>query len=172
MAITIETIKGVCREADAQAVYRELRNTNGFLTFARCYMHSKDSSVTRNALWILTKANKTELSQLQVILHEWINLAMQTDSPSVRRLSLNIVERLNMNEEDLRTDFLDFCLEHMISVEEYSGIQTLCMKLALRMCRFYPELMGEFNRTIDAMRIEFYKPAVKSLRKNIMADRR
>ena len=73
-----------------------------------------------------------------------------------------------MDEEDLRTDFLDFCFEHMVSIEEFPGIQTLCMKLAYRMCSFYPELMGEMKRTLDAMEIEYYKPAVKSLRNRIL----
>ena len=72
------------------------------------------------------------------------------------------------DEEDLRTDFLDFCFEHMVSIEEFPGIQTLCMKLAYRMCSFYPELMGEMKRTLDAMEIEYYKPAVKSLRNRIL----
>ena len=44
---------------------------------------------------------------------------MQTDNSSVRRLTLNIIERLEMNEDDLRTDFLDFCFEHMVSIEEF-----------------------------------------------------
>jgi hypothetical protein len=32
---------------------------------------------------------------------------------------------------------------------------------------FYPELMGEFLRTLKAMEIDYYKPAVKGLRAKI-----
>ena len=71
----------------------------------------------------------------------------------------------------LRTDFLDFCFEHMVSIEEFPGIQTLCMKLAYRMCSFYPELMDELKHTLEAMEIEFYKPAVKCLRKRILSGK-
>lgn len=84
------------------------------------------------------------------------------------RLSLNIIERLKMDEDDLRTDFLDFCLEHMASVEELPGIQSLCMKLAYRMCMFYPELMGEFKVTLESMETEYYKPAVNCVRNRIL----
>ena len=70
--------------------------------------------MARSALWGLTKASREELSQLQVILDKFIDQAMQAENSSVRRLSLNIVERLELKEEDLRTDFLDFCFEHMI----------------------------------------------------------
>jgi len=86
-------------------------------------------------------------------------------------LTLNIIERLTLEEDDLRTDFLDFCFEHMVSVEEFPGIQTLCMKLAYRMCTFYPELMDELKRTLEAMEIDYYKSAVKCLRKRILSGR-
>ena len=139
-----------------------------FLGFARQYAFSQDYRVARSALWGLTKASKEELSQLQVILNEVIDQAIQTDNSSVRRLSLNIVERLELNEEDLRTDFLDFCFEHMMDVEEYPGIQSVCMKLTFRMCKFYPELMDELKRTLEAMEIDYYKPAVKCVRSRIL----
>ena len=129
---------------------------------------SEDYRVARSALWGLTKASKEELSQLQVILNKIIDQAMQTDNSSVKRLSLNVVERLEINEEDLRTDFLDFCFDHMIDVEEFPGIQSVCMKLAFRMCKFYPELMDELKRTLEAMEIDYYKPAVKGVRNRIL----
>ena len=139
-----------------------------FLGFARRYAFSEDYRVARSALWGLTKASKEELSQLQVILNDYINQAMQTENSSVRRLSLNVIERLVMNEDDLRTDFLDFCFEHMMDIEEYPGIQSVCMKLAFRMCKFYPELMDELKRTLEAMEIDYYKPAVKCVRSRIL----
>ena len=76
--------------------------------------------------------------------------------------------KLKMSEDDLRTDFLDFCFQHMMDIEEYPGIQSVCMKLAFRMCSFYPELMDELKRTIEAMEIDYYKPAVKSVRNRIL----
>ena len=122
-------------------------------------------------MWGLTKATGEELSELQVLLNELIDQAMQTENSSVRRLTLNIIERLTLEEDDLRTDFLDFCFEHMVSIEELPGIQTLCMKLAYRMCSFYPELMDELKRALEAMDIEYYKPAVKCLRKRILSGK-
>ena len=173
----------------AQEIYQEVKASGDFLGFARQYAFSEDYRVARSALWGLTKASKEELSQLQVILNELIDQAMLTENSSVRRLSLNIVERLwerprvgasagmgerssgmrlEMSEDDLRTDFLDFCFEHMIDVEEFPGIQSVCMKLAFRMCKFYPELMDELKRTLEAMEIDYYNPAVKCVRNRIL----
>ena len=127
--------------------------------------------MARSALWGLTKAADQELAELQVLLNELIDQAMQTENSSVRRLTLNVIERLTLEQDDLRTDFLDFCFEHTVSIEEFPGIQTLCMKLAYRMCNFYPELMDELKRTLEAMEIEYYKPAVKCLRKRILSGK-
>ena len=192
MPITEERLKQTFSEGGAQEIYQEVKSTDDFLGFARQYAFSQDYRVARSALWGLTKASKEELAQLQVILNEIIDQAMQTENSSVRRLSLNIIERLRvgerssgmrleMSEEDLRTDFLDFCFEHMIDVEEYPGIQSVCMKLAFRMCKFfaersggaerYPELMDELKRTLEAMEIDYYKPAVKGVRSKILSGR-
>jgi len=168
MPITEDRLRQTFSEGGAQEIYQEVKSTGDFLGFARQYAFSKDYRVARTALWGLTKASKEELSQLQVILNEVINQAMQTDNSSVRRLSLNIVERLEMHEEDLCTDFLDFCFDHMIDVEEYPGIQSVCMKLAFRMCKYYPELMDELKRTLEAMETDYYKPAVRCVRNRIL----
>ena len=169
MAITSERLKLTFSEGGAQEIYQEVRAAGDFLCFVQRYVFDSDYCVARSALWGLTKATDKELSELQTILNELINQAMQTDNSSVRRLTLNIIERLKMSEEDLRTDFLDFCFEHMVSIEEFPGIQTLCMKLAYRMCTFYPELMDELKHTLEAMEIDYYKPAVKCLRKRILS---
>ena len=196
MAITSERLKQTFSEGGAQEIYQEVKAaskreqsdacissaereqaraefkaTGDFLSFARQYVFDSNYRVARSALWGLTKATNEELSELQVILNELIDQAMQTENSSVRRLTLNIIERLKMDEDDLRTDFLDFCFEHMVSVEEFPGIQTLCMKLAYRMCTFYPELMDELKRTLEAMEIDYYKSAVKCLRKRILSGR-
>lgn len=168
MTIIEDRLRQTFSEGGAQEIYQEVKATGDFLGFARQYAFCQDYRVARSALWGLTKARKEELAQLQVILNEVIDQAMQTDNSSVRRLSLNIVERLELNEEDLRTDFLDFCFEHMMDVEEFPGIQSVCMKLAFRMCKFYPELMDELKRTLEAMEIDYYKPAVKGVRNKIL----
>lgn len=171
MEITPEILINSFGETEAQAVYQVVKQSGDFVGFARKFMNHEDYRVARVALWALTKGTDKELSTLQPMLHEFIDLAMSTENSSVRRLSLNLVERLDMGEEDITTDFLDFCFEHMADIEEYPGVQTLCMKLAYRMCQFYPELMDELKRTIEAMQIEYYKPAVKGLRTKILSGK-
>ena len=166
--VTSDQLNCVYGEEYAQALYHKVKQEGNLVAFARRFMHDEDGRVARNALWILTKATDQELSALQVMLDELINLAMTTEFSAVRRLSMNLVERLKMSEEDLRTDFLDFCFERMMDVEEFPGVQSISMKLAFRMCQFYPELMDELKRTVEAMEIDYYKPAVRSVRNRIL----
>ena len=155
-------------EYEALTIYNEVKKNNDFIGFTKRYMHDEDYRVARNALWSMTKATNSELSQLQPIYNELIDLAMTTNNSSVCRLSLNIIERMKMEEDDLRTDFLDFCLEKMTAIDGFPGIQSLAMKLAYRMCKFYPELMDELIVTLKAMEMDFYPPAVKSVRNRIL----
>ena len=142
-----------------------------FRAFCHKFMHNADYQVARNALWCLTKASREEIMQCQPLLHQLIDLAMSTANSSVRRLSLNVVERLDMPVDDVRSDFLDFCFSHFTDVAEYPGIQSLCLKLAHRMCRFYPELMGELKRTLEAMHTTEYSPALRSVRSRILSGK-
>lgn len=171
MAITIKRLKQSFSEGGAREIYQEVKSEGDFLGFARRYVFDEDERVARSALWGLTKASDEELSELQVIMNELIDLAMRTENSSVRRLSLNVIERLTMNEDDLRTDFLDFCFEHLLNIGELPGIQAVCAKAAYRMCKFYPELIDELKRTLKGMDIEYYKPAVKSIRDRILSGR-
>ncbi len=169
--ITRERLRQNFSEGGAQEIYQQIKSEGDFLGFTRRYAFDDDFRVARSALWGLTKAENAELAQLQIILHQLIDQAMQTENSSVRRLTLNVILRLKMDEDDLRTDFLDFCFEHMMSLDEFSGIQAVCMKLAFHMCQFYPELMDEFKRTLEGIEIDYYKPAVKGLRRKILSGK-
>ena len=171
MAITSDRLRQTFSEGGAKEIYNEIKAGGDFLGFTKQYAFDADYRVARSALWGLTKASDNELSQLQVLLNELINQAMQTENSSVRRLTLNVIERLELTEDNLCTDFLDFCMEHMVAGDEFPGVQTLCMKLAYRMCNFYPELMEEFKRVVDAMEIDYYKTAVKGLRAKILSGK-
>ena len=171
MILTNDIIRSVLGEADAQAVYREVCKTGDFAGFARQYAFNEDCRVARNALWTLTKATGKEIAQLQPMMDELIDQALKTDNSSVRRLSLNVIDMLEMKEEDLRSDLYDFCLEHAVDVEELPGIQAISMKIAFRISTFYPELMAELKRILEGMEIEYYKPAVKSIRTRILTGK-
>jgi len=163
-----EQLKKVHGEGDAMDIYLKVKAEGNWVEFLNTYIGDEDYTVARNALWSLTKATNNELAVFYPILNSLIDHAMTTNNSSVRRLTLNIIERQKIKEEDLRTDFLDFCLEQMQRPDGLPGIQSLCMKLAFRMCCFYPELKEELKHILLDMDMEYYKPAVISIRKKIL----
>ena len=83
MTITEDRLRQTFSEGGAQKIYQEVKACGDFLGFARQYAFSEDYRVARSALWGLTKASKEKFSQLQVILSEFINQAMQTENSSI-----------------------------------------------------------------------------------------
>ena len=125
------------------------------------YIFSTDNRVARNAAWALTHKPAGELKTLSQ--ERLVDLALTTTDTSLRRLTLALIERQGIKEEDMRTDLLDFCLCHMMLIDEPSGIQSLCLKLAHQMCGYYPELMHEFEETLNLMHPEHYKAGMRHL---------
>ena len=125
-----------------------------------CLDH-EDLRVARNAAWVLTHKTPSEIRTLSQV--HLINLAISTPDTSLRRLTLCLIEKQGVANEEIRTDFLDFCLLHMHLPDEPPGVQALCMKLAYSMCRPYPELVHEFEETLGLMQPEMLKPGVSHL---------
>lgn len=121
----------------------------------------EDIRVARNAAWVLT--HKTPMEVRTLPQDSLIDLSLATPDTSLRRLTLCLVERQGIAAEEVRTDFLDFCLLHMRLPQEPPGVQALCMKLAYSMCSPYPELLREFQETLNLMQPEQHKPGVRHL---------
>jgi len=127
-----------------------------------------DKRTSDNAAWVLTHKAKGDINQLPQ--RRLIDLALSTHDTSLRRLTLCLIERQGIPPEHIRTDFLDFCLRHMVMLEEPSGVRGLCMKLGYSMCSHYPELAHEFSETLNLMHAEHYKPGVKYLINKLNKD--
>lgn len=168
MCISRNDIKGNYSEALVTKLAFMVAKTGDFLGFVKEYMYDEDPIVVRNALSALSKATDEEVSQLAPIRNELIDMAIRCNNSSIRRALFGVILRLDMKEEDVRTDFLDHCLAKMVDPDEVPSVQSLCMKLAYKMCGFYPELMEELKRTLESMEISYYTPAVKSVRSKIL----
>ena len=137
------------------------------LLFSFCT--SSDAVVARNAAWVLTQSSDNDLAMFLHRQNEITDLVLQTPNTSLRRLLLSVLYRMPFRGDDIRVDLLDFCLENMVAAHQPPGVQSLCMKMAHRMCAPYPELEAEFLRTIKDMNPYHYSAAVTSARKNILA---
>ena len=132
-----------------------------------------DTRVASNALWIWSHAANREYEWLRPRLGLLSQTAIGNSHESVRRLALSCILTVGMRcgreclEEECGTELLDFCLEHITMKGELPGTKSLCLKIAHAISRPYPELMREFNLTIELLKEQPMTPAIRSAIKNI-----
>lgn len=128
-----------------------------------------EDKLSINALWIMTHYSATTNKWLYNKQNELIDKVLISENSSQKRLLLSLIYKQPL-AEPLRVDFLDFCLDMMISQKEPYGVTTLCMKLAYEMCKTIPELLQEYRVALDIMEPSLLPPSLRTARKNILKD--
>lgn len=164
-----ETLKDRIHPADIHLICRTCSGTDGDSAKEELYalIYHADIRVSYNALWTFTHFSKAELGWLRDRRDELIDLLLTDTHVGKRRLILTLLEHQSICAEDLRTDYLDFCLSKINSTEPYA-IRALCLKQAFAQCRLYPELLSELMSEIDLMEYSDMSPGLISARKNVL----
>lgn len=127
-----------------------------------------DDRVAYQALWVCSHLDPDEQRQLSGKQNEWMDEAMVCKHPGKRRLLLTLLDRQPLGGS-LRTDFLDYCLNRMNASQEASGVKSLCMKLAYKLCRPVPELLNELRAILELMETGLLPPSVRTVRKHVLS---
>ena len=126
-------------------------------------LFDEDKRTSDNAAWVLTHLPKTADAWLTEHQNTLIDEAMRTTSITKRRLIMNLLDRTPFVADSIRTDFLDFCFNAMLS-DEPIGVKSLAIKLTYAQSKFYPELLEEFNTALQMMEPEVLPAALKQIR--------
>lgn len=130
-------------------------------------LYDEDETVAYQAAWVFFHFDKTELQWLYPKQNELIDEVLVCQHGGKRRLLLNLILRQPVPESP-RMDFLDFCMERMISKDELPGVQSLCMKMAYEICRPFPELIQELKQMLEIMEPDLLLPSMRAVRKNTL----
>lgn len=130
-------------------------------------IYEQDDKLAYQAAWVLTHFSIQENEWLYNKQDELIDEVLVCKHPGKRRLILSLLFKQPIKTPP-RTDFLDFCMERMLSKQELPGVQSLCMKLAYEMCRPFPELVMELRSILDIMEPHLLPTSMKTVRKNIL----
>ena len=122
-----------------------------------------DKRTSDNAAWVMTHLPKTADAWLTERQNTLVDEAMRTESTTKRRLILNLLERMPFEQDHIRTDFLNFCFNSILS-DEPIGVKTLAIKLTYAQSLHYPELLEEFNTALQMMEPEVLPAALKHIR--------
>lgn len=163
MVMHIDDIKALAHRAHSDAGFRDSLFEE---------MQGDDLREAYNAAWALTHLPKEDNIYINMYRAKLVQLAITTSEVPLRRLSMVLLERLEWGRDDIRTDLLDFCLEHMMLADEPYGVKALCMKLAYQQCRHYPELKEELRQSLLLMEPSELGTGVRHTRNKILGEMR
>lgn len=107
-----------------------------------------DVAIGYYAAWIFTHFSSQDNEWLYTKQDQLIDNVLVCKHGGKRRVMLNLLYRQPFPNPP-RVDFLDFCLERMMSGEELPGVKSLCMKIAYELCRPIPELVQELKQCLQ-----------------------
>ena len=84
------------------------------------------------------------------------------------RLLLTMLLRHEFEESELRTDFLNYCIDGIVNAAYPCSVRVLCIKLACRQCRFYPELTAELKSVLHILEKGNLSPGLATARRNVL----
>ncbi|MCC8153628.1 MAG: hypothetical protein LIP01_05070 [Tannerellaceae bacterium] len=126
----------------------------------------KEYPVGYQAAWVCIHFSLEDNQWLFDKQDELINELLVCKHAGKRRVLLNLLYKHPFPNPP-RVDFLDFCLERILSGVELPGVQALCMKIAYELCLPILELKQEFKITLEMMHDQL-TPAICAVRKNLL----
>ena len=127
-----------------------------------------DRRVAVNALWAFTHFAADDNVWLFAKHDQLIDRCLNEKDATKLRLMLNLLLSQPYTEEDIRTDFIDFCLARLTDTRAPYAIRAQCIKLAYEQMRHWPELLDELLQTLNMISCEPLSPGLRSAWKQVM----
>lgn len=127
-----------------------------------------DRRVATNALWVFTHFSAVDNEWLYVKHDQLIDRCLNEQDATKLRLMLNLLLRQPYTEEDIRTDFIDFCLMRLTDPKLPYAVRAQCIKLAYVQMRYWPELLNELRQTLEMIACEPLSPGLRSAWRQVM----
>ncbi len=121
-----------------------------------------DRRVATNALWVFTHFALADNEWLYAKHDQLIDRCLKEKDTTKLRLMLNLLLRQPYTEEDIRTDFIDFCLTRLADTKSPYAVRAQCIKLAYMQMRYWPELLNELRQTLEMISCEPLSPGLRS----------
>ena len=127
-----------------------------------------DRRVATNALWVFTHFSAADNEWLYAKHDQLIDRCLKEKDATKLRLMLNLLLRQSYTEEDIRTDFIDFCLMKLTDPKSPYAIRAQCIKLAYEQMKHWPELLNELRQTLEMISCEPLSPGLRSAWRQVM----
>ena len=127
-----------------------------------------DRRVATNALWVFTHFALADNAWLYAKHDQLIDRCLNEKDATKLRLMLNLLLRQPYTEEDIRTDFIDYCLMRLTDPKSPYAVRAQCIKLAYEQMRYWPELLNELRQTLGMISCEPLSPGLRSAWRQVM----
>ena len=127
-----------------------------------------DRRVATNALWVFTHFAVVDNEWLYAKHDQLIDRCLKEQDATKLRLMLNLLLRQPYTEEDIRTDFIDFCLMRLTDPKSPYAVRAQCIKLAYEQMCYWPELLNELRQTLNMISCEPLSPGLRSEWRQVM----
>ena len=127
-----------------------------------------DRRVATNALWVFTHFSAVDNEWIYAKRDQLIDRCLKEQDTTKLRLMLNLLLRQPYAEDDVRTDFIDFCLTRLADPKSPYAVRAQCIKLAYEQMRYWPELLNELRQTLEMISCEPLSPGLRSAWKQVM----
>lgn len=131
---------------------------------------SGDHKKNSNALWCLTHLRKSDSLWLQSKQDSLIDSLLREKNTARKRMILQLLRDQVFLAEDIRVDFLDFCMSKINSECEPYAIRCFSLYLASKLCRHYPELILELKERISLLSREPLSPGLRCAIRKVSRD--
>lgn len=134
-----------------------------------CLLSDTDRRVANNAAWALSCSDGKVIKFLIRYQNQLINLLIGTKDKSFARILFSILRRQTFEKSNLRTDFLDFCLNEIVNSNQAIAIRAHAIYVSYSLCKAYPELLNELFMMLQMLESESLSPGLRHARNTIMS---
>ena len=127
-----------------------------------------DRRVAINALWTFTHFALADNEWLYAKHDQLIDRCLKEKDATKLRLMLSLLLRQPYTEEDIRTDFIDYCLMRLTDPKSPYAVRAHCIKLAYEQMKYWPELLNELRQTLEMISCEPLSPGLRSAWRQVM----
>ena len=134
-----------------------------------CLLSDTDRRVANNAAWVLSCSDSKVMRFLLRYQNQLIDLLIGTKDKSFARILFSILRRQTFEKSNLRTDFLDFCLNEIVNSNQAIAIRAHAIYVSYSLCKAYPELLNELFMTLQMLESETLSAGLLHARNAIMS---
>lgn len=156
---------------DVRRIVDCMANDDGDVIMKVLYhlLSDTDRRVANNAAWVLSCSDSKVMRFLLRYQNQLIDLLIGTKDKSFSRMLFSILRRQTFEKSNLRTDFLDFCLNEIVNSNQAIAIRAHAIYVSYSLCKAYPELLNELFMMLQMLESESLSPGLRHARNTIMS---